>query len=816
MKTSTLLSSSPVLRPFGIGILLLLFLFPSISTTLASEKTAPHPRSLLQVAGIHDPAIDTRSSPQSPHAVCYDHHSPLQVTETITALGGSQWRYSYAFVNLEPFDIWHFILWTSFQTSSVTIFDGFPGTWTANSHDITTVYSGYDARNLDSSLSWVSQAWDSSWPDNPPNPIGKGMPVSGFSFVGNVLDRGPKWFGYERVGVWAPEDGCLTAVGLIDGVRRVNDLRVSPKSSAGEVELKWTAPADADSHAVAQYDLRYHSSPINESNWGSATPASGEPTPAAPGNDQALSLSGLATNTHWYFALKSIATSGDSSPLSNVPSFHDLGLRTNPDGYNFPNYGGNFPFDDYDYQYDSLIEMFGQEDVCWMVGSVCLVKPSADLWHFFANRSMNGGHCYGMAATSSRFFNHTDDPANFQAAAGSTHALAQANSRTNIAYHFVFQLTEPSAAQVEQVRQNSPSSIVDDLYTLPDPPILFVYRRDLRSGHAITPYAIEDQGNGTLRIYVYDNNHPNDNSRFVTVDRNANTWSYALSAITTWTGDDTSDTFGYVPISFNSQPPDCPWCDTTRLAPAAPGVTPTGQLWATAGQLLITNQIGQRIGYSGATFINEIPGAYAHPLLSGLQDAEPAYFIPLGDPYTVTLAGQALSSTENASVVQFGPGYAAAVREVNLSPASQDQITFAPDGTSISFLSSQAKQTTLTLALDLTGQSYAFEIRGADVATGKPISVQADLLDGRLVIDNSQGDDSTYTVQFTRVDQAGEITFLHHNITVSGSDTQYFSFDSWAGAEIELCTDVGSNGTTDDCQMLANDSWFIFIPTVSR
>lgn len=45
--------------------------------------------------------------------------------------------------------------------------------------------------------------------------------------------------------------------------------------------------------------------------------------------------------------------------------------------------------------------------------------------------------------------------------------------------------------------------------------------------HAVTAYKIvEDEDAGTTRIYVYDNNYPNDENKFVNVDVNANTWFY--------------------------------------------------------------------------------------------------------------------------------------------------------------------------------------------------------------------------------------------------------------------------------------------------
>jgi hypothetical protein len=156
-------------------------------------------------------------SPLAVQSVCYDHVSPIEVTETITDLGGGQWRYSYAFTNSEPFAIWLFAVWTGFETSQVTVFADSPDSWSAYSSPIDNVIPEADARNLDPSITWASATEDSDWPYECPNRILSGSLVSGFSFVATVLDENPKWLAYDRVGYYFGEEGCFTAVGQTGG-----------------------------------------------------------------------------------------------------------------------------------------------------------------------------------------------------------------------------------------------------------------------------------------------------------------------------------------------------------------------------------------------------------------------------------------------------------------------------------------------------------------------------------------------------------------------------------------------------------------------
>ncbi len=57
---------------------------------------------------------------------------------------------------------------------------------------------------------------------------------------------------------------------------------------------------------------------------------------------------------------------------------------------------------------------------------------------------------------------------------------------------------------------------------------LGIYKRDFSGGHAITPYAVEDQGNGLYHVFVYDNNYPNE-TRIMEINRDDETWSYEAS-----------------------------------------------------------------------------------------------------------------------------------------------------------------------------------------------------------------------------------------------------------------------------------------------
>ena len=85
------------------------------------------------------------------------------------------------------------------------------------------------------------------------------------------------------------------------------------------VALSWTAPGDDGTTGTAsEYDIRFATVPITDVNWNSATQVSGEPAPQAAGATQSFTVTGLTSDTHYYFAIKTADEVPNWSALSNV------------------------------------------------------------------------------------------------------------------------------------------------------------------------------------------------------------------------------------------------------------------------------------------------------------------------------------------------------------------------------------------------------------------------------------------------------------------------------------------------------------------
>ncbi|HKY33809.1 MAG TPA: S8 family serine peptidase [Candidatus Polarisedimenticolia bacterium] len=100
----------------------------------------------------------------------------------------------------------------------------------------------------------------------------------------------------------------------------IGDLAV-PETGSNHAVLSWTATGDDGGEGTAtSYQVRYSTSPIDESNFASATRAPGEPAPTPSGSPQTMEVRGLAASTMYHFALRALDEWGNAGPVSNVAS----------------------------------------------------------------------------------------------------------------------------------------------------------------------------------------------------------------------------------------------------------------------------------------------------------------------------------------------------------------------------------------------------------------------------------------------------------------------------------------------------------------
>jgi|GEM_PF-2890568 len=129
----------------------------------------------------------------------------------------------------------------------------------------------------------------------------------------------------DHVPNWSPLSNLLSAITLAapDTIppASVTDLRVTSVTTTSAA-LTWTAPGDdgVSGGNAAQYELRYASWPITQSNWTKAIQAVVDFTPGAPGTSEHFTVTGLQPNTMYYFALRTADEVPHWSAISNTAS----------------------------------------------------------------------------------------------------------------------------------------------------------------------------------------------------------------------------------------------------------------------------------------------------------------------------------------------------------------------------------------------------------------------------------------------------------------------------------------------------------------
>lgn len=129
------------------------------------------------------------------------------------------------------------------------------------------------------------------------------------------------WSGPQLDKVYVPQEQLFpTASADSAPPGRIGDLAVASVTDKS-VTLQWTATGDdGGTGASAFYDLRYAPTPITAANFDQARRVVYSPKPVPSGTSQIFTLTGLASNQPYWFALRAGDKDGNLGDVSNVTS----------------------------------------------------------------------------------------------------------------------------------------------------------------------------------------------------------------------------------------------------------------------------------------------------------------------------------------------------------------------------------------------------------------------------------------------------------------------------------------------------------------
>ena len=450
--------------------------------------------------------------------------------------------------------------------------------------------------------------------------------------------------------------------------------------------------------------------------------------------------------------------------------------------------------------------------------NTCVLSPPAQQWMDQNNAGMNGGHCEGFAVLSQMIYGGQVDPNQF-GAARTADLKIQGNEplQRELAYWWT---TQGPTWDTQKIL--APKDAVDYLTTqyTQDPKNLFrigIMKEDKTGGHAITAYALQDQGNGVVWIMVYDNNYPGQ-ERHITVDTNANTWEYEAS-INPSVQPDLYKGSATNPLLIAADQPrlqtfPCPFCNGAATSKKAgngvAAASPQFNEIYTEGYVNIelTDDKGRKIGYDDkGNFVDQIPEANLQPVLAGpLSEVPPVLDMPTGLGFTTDIYGDGKAADEPASVVMIGQGFYLGIDGLKMAPDQLDQLTFDGAGDFMTYTTDAEESPDIIVGIEKPQADFELDLKAVKVSKGTDIHVLFDQKEDTFAFQTTSDAPADFTLSITRIDTNGqEETFDNGSspITIDPGKLMYFYFGKWQGqgSNLEVGYDENGNGTIEDSEI---------------
>jgi hypothetical protein len=511
----------------------------------------------------------------------------------------------------------------------------------------------------------------------------------------------------------------------------------------------------------------------------------------------------------------------------------DNGFRPATDGFAFQNYGNDVQ--PQNMTPTQVADLFGTQVCSNGDASNCQLIPPAQVWMDNQNTAMAGGHCMGFSVAAIRFYDGNQKVSDFGSVNQTDQLSIQGDTtlQSTIAEDWTFQnLPQVQAAEVKGTPNDVLDKLISALKDKSEYYTIAIFKRDGTGGHAITPYAVEDQGNGKENVLVYDNNFPGV-TREISFDRNANTWSYfggpnPSDTNEQYDGDAQTKSLSLFPTSPGEQQQPCPFCNgqntgsssgnsgntgntgntgtssTAGAAPSVGSVLPAAQQFneislngdpSNHAHIVLTDAQGRTTGFIDGKQVNDIPGVVVDRNL-GNQDwaesPEPTYHIPVTENVTVAIDASALTKPDTEELNLVGPGIDTLVQDIKLEPGQKDEIQFNTDGLGYVYKTDVKQAESPILAAGVQGKQadYGFAVKAINVKGGSNVALKLDRANEQLDIDTAgtagAGD---YVVSVYREDDQGKTSWTSSNepIHLEGGQIAHVDYGSTrAGGPMKL------------------------------
>jgi len=501
---------------------------------------------------------------------------------------------------------------------------------------------------------------------------------------------------------------------------------------------------------------------------------------------------------------------GDGEPANaSAPGdvIYDFGFTPDQNGFSFENYGDDLSVTNL--TADELRRMFGDEVCADINGDECILTPPAEQWMEQVNEDMAGGHCEGMAVLSLMMYTGQISPSDFGGSLASDLDINDEALQREIAYWWATQAVDPTSSSVIGGTPMEILGYIEQMDANGETYTIGIYN-DNGEGHAITPFGVEDKGDGLFAILVYDNNYPGE-TRELFIDSRDNSWTYETSinpAVETdvWSGNESTETLDLTPTSARLDTQYCPFCEggyTSAGKLAAPGEMLNQIFLDGDGHILIEDEDGNRLGYVDGKIVNEIPGASytKYRMLASGETPEPIYLVPANLDITVTIDGSELTEETLTDLVMIGPGYTIGVEGIYLTPGQVDLAYFYPADEMIAYETTSDESPSIIFGVENPGADYYFEVYGVDMVGGGIITAWLDSKAGDLIINTEKlNGEGSFNFYLTRITDEAEDEFYAEDIVLKEGALVYINYAEWTNDfdGIYFGVDLDGDGVIDD------------------
>ena len=521
-----------------------------------------------------------------------------------------------------------------------------------------------------------------------------------------------------------------------------------------------------------------------------------------------------------------LAGGGGESYVPTGELVADSGFRPDVDGFGFPNYGNEG--EPQNLTPANVEALFGEQVCIAGTGLDCLLTPAGQTWMETQNEIMGGGHCMGFSVAALRMFAGTLDAGAFGADVPNELPFENPDLQATIAESFVYQMI-PGINDERTL--GTPAEIlhtlVDYINEGRDYYTLGFFKADGSGGHAVTPLAVEDKGDGDYAVLVYDNNYP-DVVRALEIDEEANTFSYNGStnpdeAESLYEGDASTPPMDLTPtlIGENLQP--CPFCDGELMGggdEATRGsVLPAEEQYAEVAlvgdnanhpHLIFTDveDESKQTGIIDGKLVNDIEGVEVvmqytdDPSIGG---PEPKYRLPLDKDVAITIDGTDLEEPATGVAINYtSPGKVVEVEDITIAPGQQDTMLVDTASYTIVYETNNEEGTAPSFfaGVDDADASYTLGATVLGVQSGSLIAMSILEEEGQVLFDlsdatASEGDTATAIAAISKLDSTGEHLWINEGLAIdtAAREDLYLNYkqqELTPGSPIDL--EVGPEG----------------------